>query len=293
MRWATLDDGASRSITLTTGVNSSDVLTDVTGWYGGAGLRTERIDRLGDGAFPSPTVREGRKLTLTGVAQRATPAQIEQFVRELSGMFPSGTTKGHLEVGHENGDALTAVGVEPDGPPRITTSFDYGWCRFEIPLYVPDPYLYGDPAQTVAFTATLGSGLEYPEFDNADGVTTGVLEFGSSMPEPVPVVNTGNAVAYPVIEVAGDFRSGFTLALAGDRAGGGSWGVTYSADVRPGAPVVVDMGGRVLVGGRDQSWALTRRDWGGVRPGGAVSVSIAPNSGGDGTARLMLRPTWM
>ena len=278
-RWARLDDGAGRVVFLDVAGGSDRVLT------------ADRDELIGDGTFTARTLRSGRKLTLGGLAHCPDQAQTEQFERMLSGLFLSDTigtgTKGTLV--HDNGTGpLTAEGVEPDGPPRIETDFRFGRVRFEIPLFAPDPYLRAEPQLSTTSPAGLDAGLEWPLFDNGAGVTTGFLEWsvGSSQ-VAVPVTNHGNAVAYPVVVVSGNFPSGVSVALStGAR-------VTYRGTIWPASPATIDFGGSLSIGGVDQSWAVTDPVWGGVAPGGVVSFSVEPVSGGAGSAVLELRSTYL
>lgn len=298
-RWATLNDGYGNEIHLTTGTDAAIghiLLTKLDGFYGGSEFRLERTSRLGDGLFNSGTNRNGRKLTLAGVASFATGEETEAFARMLSGLFLSDShyhiekQSGWLEAENSNG-ILRAHRVEPDGEIKIQTQIVQCWVRFEIPLLCPDPYLYGPLQQTMAFTAGAGGGLEYVLFDDETATTTGVLEFGAGAVEgAASLVNTGNAVAYPVVEVVGDFPSGFELRFSGD--GPSRWGVTWAGMLSRQEPAWVDMSGSVSVGKLDQSRYLTERFWGGVRPGGQVTVSVFANSGGSGSARLTLLPAY-
>lgn len=269
------------------------VVTKIDGWFDGGEVRTAWVSRVTDGVFPDELWRGGRKLTLGVTEWLETEQEVERRAREISGVFRSGRAgDGELTVSGIV-DELSAVSLALDGQPKVARFLRAGRIEWELPLLAPDPYLYGPVQATTAFTPGTGEGLVYPLFDDDAGNTTGVLEFGESAPPAATLVNTGNAVAYPTIEVVGDMRSGFDLALAGDQTTSGRWGVTYRGDVRPAAPVTVDMAGRVLVNDVDQSWALTRRDWGGVEPGGSVTVTISPAAGGAGTARLSLRPTYL
>lgn len=289
-RWAYLSDGALTAIGLRA-ARGDDALTALDGWYGGVEFRLDgRASRLGDGTFPAATKRGGRKLTLAGVVQRNTAEDIERYERALSGLFPSGETKGWLEAENSTG-VLLCEGVEPDGAPRITTNLDYRWCQFEVPLYSSDPHLYGPVQSTTAWTGGIGEGLIFDLFDDEDD-TTGFLEFGSNAyAAPASLVNVGNATAYPKVIVQGSFPAGFVLRLT---SAGRVFGVTYNGPVTNAAPLVVDMRGSVTMNGVDQSRYLTVRDWDGVAPhGGTVTVAIDAVSTGAGSARLELRSTYL
>ena len=103
---------------------------------------------------------------------------------------------------------------------------------------------------------------------------------------PETVTNQGNATAWPVVTVSGDFPGGFRL-TSGTRA------VEFGFAVFPQSPVVVDMAGSVWVGGAERSHWLRRRDWISVPPQGSASIALDPLAGGTGRAVVAVRDTWL
>lgn len=286
-------DGCGLTIRADDRIGTDSWVSRVDGWFDGADIRADEQDRMGDGAFPVTLWRKGRTLTLAGTRKFKSGEETVRFARQLSAAFRSGTEgNGSLRVVDDTGD-LRALGLALDGRPKVAHDTVFNRVEYELPLIAPDPYLYGDPLLTQAFVQGTGTGLIFPLFDDAAGNTTNVLEFGDEQPPPVTLVNAGNAVAYPVVTVTGDMRSGFVLTLSGDKDDAGPWRVAWQMDTRPQSPVLVDFSGSVTVDGVDQSWALTERGWGGVRPGGKVTLSITPIAAGSGSAILSLRPTYL
>ena len=295
LRYARIEDGAGLRIEEDSAHMPRDVIvTKLDGWFDGADIRHEKVDRLGDGQMLGLMYRSGRTFTMGGRQYLPDEQATVVAARAISGSFPHRDPRGRVVVADEWG-TLTAEGVRLDGRPKVLHDRDMCIVEWELPLVASDPHLYGAAQETTAFTRTAGTGLEYVLFDDQDtGEMTGVLEFGEPLPAPLTLTNEGNAPAFPVIEVVGGMAGGFDLRLFGDRYGGpGRWGVTYRGDVRDRSPVLVDMAGSVTVAGRDQTWAAVSRDWAGVAPGGSVTLQLRALSGGSGGARMTLRSTYL
>lgn len=293
-----IDDGSLIDWTLTDDRRADHVVTKLTGWYG-APVRVEKTDLWQDGAHQGQMWRGGRELTIAGFHRltcHPDPAgEAERLKRAVAGAFRSGSTApGRVAVTDETGVTLEAFSVQLDGAPLFTTW--EGMFSWELPLFAGDPYLYETGRFDVTVTpAGAGSGLVFPLFDDEAGATTGFLEWaGENITGGGALTNLGNATAYPQVTVTGDWPSGFRLVLAGDKDDSDpGWGVTYLGSVNPAVPVVVDMGGAVTVAGVDQGWALADTSWGGVSPGGQVTVSVEPVTVGAGTAQMTLRSTYL
>lgn len=304
-----LSDGWILDWVLTDRPGADHVFTKLDGWLG-TPVRVDKNPMWQDGTHVGQLWREGRPLTVAGfhrfcgAANRADEA--ERLRRAISGAFRSGTSgDGFLRVTEEStGITLEAHNVQLDGAPRFRvdgTDGDY-MVTWELPLFAGDPLLYeyrATPFITQIYTPGIDAGLEVPLFDDADGNTTGFLEFtGERDVETVSLTNWGNAVAYPQATVQGNFPSGFRLVLEGDgpRLRDGTrapWEVTYRGEVLPQSDVVVDMSGMLLIGGLDQSWAVSDPHWGGVEPGGKVTAKLVSVAGGIGQATLALTPTYI
>lgn len=292
IRSVTFSDGCGYTITALGQLDARVFATKVDGWFEGADVRTESINRIGDGQFPSELWRTGRKITLAVTQRLSSEEETDRAARAVSQVFRSGEIgEGVLTVAGI-GPTLSAHGLELDGRPKVSHNLVYKRVEWELPLLATDPYLYGDVQRTLATTGSAGQGLEYPLFDDQEtGVTTGVLEYGEAPPPPAELVNDGNQVAFPVVTVSGSFPNGFAVDVI---TGGHVYGVTYRSTVSPVSPVRVDFAGDVTVGGSDQSWALVRRDWGGVDPGGRMTVRLtALSAEGAGSAEVALRSTYL
>lgn len=293
------DDGCGFVLDTINQPGADVIVQKVDGWYGVA-PKSEHISRITDGNFPGLLWREGRRLTLGVWEYHTSRESVESRARQVAAVFRSGEVgDGTLTVSGIT-EALTAEQIALDGEPKVDTELGVPGLRaarvmWELPLIAHDPYLYGERQVTTAFTRGAGMGLEYPLHDDQDtGVTTGVWEYGDPLPAAATLTNRGTHPAYPIIHVTGDMRSGFILRISGDRhEGRGGWGVTYASDVPDGQTVVVDMAGSVTVDGMDRSWALTQRDWGGVAPGGRVTVSLQPIAQGQGAAQISLYSTYL
>lgn len=291
-RWVEYRDGTGFTLHGEAHHEASCIVTELSGWFEGSEVRVERTARLGDGEFPSPMWRKGRDFNLAVLERFETPQQVIARAREVSGVYRSGELgSGSITADFEGLPRLSAEQVALDARPRVTQNLDNLTIRYELPLYSPDPCLYGPALSTQAFTALAGQGLVFPLFDNEAGQTTGVLEFGELPAPPDELTNSGNATAYPRITVTGSFPNGFTLDVV---TAGRVLGVTYRQTVSPQSPVLVDFSGSVTVDGVEQSWALVRRDWGGVEPQQQMTVRLeALSAEGVGSALVELRPTYL
>lgn len=114
-----------------------------------------------------------------------------------------------------------------------------------------------------------------------------VLDWGKSAPIASALPNEGNADAFPVITVRGDFPAGFNLTWNGRS-------ITYPSTVTASTPVVVDSKtGSVLVGGMDQTYKLTSRDWFSVPAGSSFQPKITALAPSNGWADVSLSSTYM
>lgn len=267
------------------------VVTEFTGWLEGAEVRRERVERLGDGEFPSMVHRIGRDFNLAVLERFEQARDVIVRAREVSSVFRSGEAgRGTLRAWFEGTEVLESVDVALDKRPRVRQNLDNLTLTYELPLYSPDPYLYGEVQSRRIVTAGAGRGLVWPLFRNKAGAQVGRLDWGAPDESDIsPLANTGNATAYPVVRVSGNFPAGFELSLTA-----GDWHrIVFNADVR-GREIVVDFSGSVTVDGVDMSWALSERGWAGVEPGQQATAAIRSLSAeGSGVAHVELRPTYL
>lgn len=273
-----LTDDIGRGLRASNPQTTDSVLTRLNGWVGGVSVKLDRTDRLGDGVMLEPMRREGREITVAGAITLDTPAEAWALERYISGLF-TGRGLGVITV-TQDGAALTAA-VQLDGTVKLATHIDPDPAvEWEIPVYAPDPHLYGAARTMQLRPVDTGAGFVWPGF--ADGFA----DWGVSGGDEAQLTNAGNAAALPTVTVTVDDGSGFRLSS-------GARSVEWVGACSRSVPVVVDMAGRVLVGGVDRSAQLVRREWLSVPPRGVVSMSLSTLSGGGGSAIATVQDTWI
>lgn len=250
---------------------------DVAGWYGGAGVRGEVTARLGHGDFVARARREGRVMTLHGAVVCSDSDERDRQERALSGMVWDGDW---ATMTCDDGDRVLSARVRLDGAPQVV-KVGVQALRFQLPLRSDTPFLYGSPGSVTLRPVGAGIGLEYPLFTRG-----GVLTFGSAVADVELLRNHGNATAWPVFTVVGDFPGGFSVGLADKR-------VTYPWPTFQDIPVTVDMAGGLAVSGVDQSHLLSERGWAGIQPGGVETPVFAPLQGGTGFCTVTVHDTYI
>lgn len=282
-RWARIDEPGGRSWKfLTHSLPYSDYvrleLEDITGWYGGVGVRREREDRYGHGTFSGRGWRSERTMTLKAKAICVTPDLRDLVERELSGILWDGL-EGTLTVEESNGRELHTT-VSLDGTPDIvklgTTAL-----AVNIPLVSDDPFLYSPWREQTITADGLGVGFRWPPFEE------GFADFGDGASGPAPVIwNEGNADSYPEIVVYADDLGGFRTGFDG-RAVSYPWPLMHSI------PVTVDMQGAMRISGIDQTSRLAEREWSHIPPGGTAVPFLELRQAGIGYAVVRSRDTFI
>lgn len=253
------------------------VLVDVTGWYGGVGVRTEKTDRVGHGGWAGRAWRTGRTLTVKAHLEVDDPRQRDAVLRDLSAVLWDGE-EGTLTA---TVDGLTlSCPVKLDGEPGIVPD-GIASATVQLPLYSPDPWLYGE--DRVLFTRPLetGVGLVFPLFSPA-----GVLSFGSAIAQDGVVTNLGTAEAYPTHLVVGNFPGGFRLTVDG-RTVEWPWPTVREA------PVQIESSGSVWIGSANVTAQASLREWSSIAPGHTITPSLAALQGGDGWCETHHRDTYI
>ena len=172
---------------------------------------------------------------------------------------------GTLEV--TTGDLTLTARVRLDG--EVAHAYAYGrkGMEVQIPLLAPDPFLYGPAQEATVNPPGLGEGLKW----NPGVVKDGWIHWGGAVPA-ARLENAGNAEAWPIFEVQGEFPDGFTLTV--DRQT-----VEYPGQVTKKAPVLVDTAsGQVTQRGRDVTHLLIRREWAPIPPRAAVTPRLSPRN---------------
>lgn len=256
-------------------------LVDMSGWYGGVSVRQELPARLGHGLYGGMLRDGGRHLTL--VVEHDADAPVGHALnRMLSGLGRQGV-ESDLTVSTPDGLTLACrVRLEDSPTPDHVTQ---RLTRWTLPLVAPDPCLYG-PAQSVRVsTPAADYGLDWPLFANGDVLTWGS---GADLTVSGWIVNAGNAAAWPVVTVYGDFPSGVSVGDGSGRT------VTFAGIVTPQAPLVLDFAAHTAtVGGEDRSHMLTGRGFFQAPPGGVLRPVLRAAGVGSGYADVQVRSTYM
>ncbi|WIY84338.1 hypothetical protein [Propionimicrobium sp. PCR01-08-3] len=143
------------------------VLTDAAGLDGTSSELTKE-DLLGDGAAIGNMRRPGREVTLEGTLV-GSEDQVKSALARIPGLF-SDKQLGTLEEDRDG--AVRTCQVVLDGQPKVSAVFndEESVADWQLPLFAPDPHLYGSPRQTLLHPVGSGVGLQYPLF--APKVTT-------------------------------------------------------------------------------------------------------------------------
>ena len=251
-------------------VPPANLFTASSGLDGGLGVSSTKTDRLGDGVSQSGWRRPGREITVGGTYFSPGEADSRAFIAMLDGLGASG---GLMRLVRHAGPDVRWCDVRLDGDPKVTAVVedDFGRVEWELPLYAPDPHLYGPERTVQATTAAAGYGLVWPLFDS------GVLDWGADGPAANGTLwNAGTVDAWPVVTVVGNAASGFVL------SDGQGHEVVYRGAVTVQAPVTVDFAsGSAVQSGSDRGELLTGRGWWCVPAnGGSVTPAVRPLQAG-------------
>lgn len=158
----TQDDGARWTFSTVEHVPEPTqyVLEDVTGWYGGSGVRREVTDRYGHGNFMGPGFREGRNMTLKGGIICASSDERDWQERNISGVLWNGL-EGTLW--YDDGETQLSTRVALDGAPQVAQSGTRALV-VQIPLISESPFLHSDWREFTMDPPGLGVGFEFPPF---------------------------------------------------------------------------------------------------------------------------------
>lgn len=258
---------------------TGDFVRDVPGWYDGVSSDVETLDRITAGVMVASSRLAARVFSVVGYSIRDTDTEAAEVARHLAALFSDGgAADGQIEAVHD-GRTLTCF-AQRTGAPTVTLVRPRKRVEWTIPFVAADPHLYGAARTMQLRPVDTGAGFVWPGF--ADGFA----DWGVSGGDEAQLTNAGNAAALPTVTVTVDDGSGFRLSS-------GARSVEWVGACSRSVPVVVDMAGRVLVGGVDRSAQLVRREWLSVPPRGVVSMSLSTLSGGGGSAIATVRDTWI
>lgn len=237
-------------------------LTGLDGAVGGVGVEADNPKRgLGHGLFGGPVSRTGRSMTLKADLQFRSQQDRDVADRYVSGIL-HGVEAGTLTYWVDG--LRLSTRVQLDGEVQHTAE-GYEWVTLQVPLLAPDPFLYAPARESTMATPGMGAGLKW----SGGLLGGGFLRWGGSVPDAV-VENAGNAEAWPVYVVEGDFSAGFRIDVNGHS-------LTYSDPVFRGTPVTIDTGsGQVLVNGQDRTHRLTTRSWEPIPAYGKIVPRLIP-----------------
>ena len=255
----------------------------ITGWTDGVGVRRDATVRpVSNGDFSEPYTMSSRLISLTGSAVATTRQELQDLRDTLTGLLQP-NEYAEISVETSAGTRYSTVGME--GAVGFVQQLD-NVASFKIDLYAPDPHIYGIEKRQKAGSYEVSGGLEFPlayplDYHHSEDFNYAVIQ------------NNGNAPSYPIIEVIGDFYSGFTIY---DRLGGNK--VTYTGMVTRQAPLLLDMArGTATQSGVDKTVLVTERGWFSIPPKESINPIFAPLAGDDtgalGWCDIIYRDTWL
>lgn len=172
-------------------------LTDIAGWYGGVGVVDGGSQRrLGHGFFPSPSLRTGRELTLSGTLVFQSEADRSIADRFVSGLLWDGEL-GELQV---TTDDLTLVSQVKLGGEIRHAYLGTSAMEVQVPLTAPDPFLYAPARRYQVFPAGAGEGLEYNLFASQGAPVGENLAALSGAAKSYGTVQTVDGVEYLTVD---------------------------------------------------------------------------------------------
>ena len=269
-------------------VHTMNIVTNLDGWLGGVDVNSSKNKRYGDGVFISNITRSGRSLTFEGTQAGLSADRVRTAQRTISSLFsgapgPS-THVGLLEADDGSGKWLHC-NVQPDGKFQISADQLFGYISYQLPLYAPDPHLYGAEQDISTGPYTHGTGLSFPIAFPLDWGTAG-------NPGTVQFVNSGLSSTTVTCTVTGGLSAGFQLKR---QESGGS--VTVNWPLLSGDSVTVDTANAaVFINGQSSLGNYTVADeWWTVAPGASCTIQFIPLGVVTGNPMLTLSacPAWM
>lgn len=263
------------------GIGNEFMFDDVaiTGWLDGVGTRRAPTARLtSPGDFPEPASLSSRLITLTGLAKAKNPADLQVMRDKFTGILIGGGYT-ELQVSNLSGSRFATVGLE--GTTSWTQTLDSA-AAWKLDLYAPDPHIYGELRTVNIGSVSQVGGLRYP--------LRYPLQYnaGERAADATTLDNRGNAPAWPIVRVTGEYASGFSLTDNLGRT------VTYRGMVTLSAPVEINMQrGTATQSGVDKSTLITQREWFSVPPNSSIRPAYTPFQSGYGWCDIMIRDTWI
>jgi hypothetical protein len=242
---------------------TNQVVVDIQGWLGSAGIRRNETDKLWQhGIFSERGYKTQRVLTLKGHIETQTRAEAANLCDSLAAIMGDGTL-GTFTV-NDIDQGTRWVPVQLAGAVEIT--WDSGLqVDVTVDMVAPDAYKFGLAASYSTATAAPGGGMDNdPSLFNNE---TDVMDFGEGgTAGTVTIINAGTAPVPAVFTVNGYLPDGggFTITEVGTGRR-----LVYSAANLIEDRIVMDGNdGTVLLNGvSDRSDNLTVREWPLLTPG--------------------------
>jgi hypothetical protein len=253
-----LDNGG----TLGLAPGTNQVVVDIQGWHGSAGIRSNETAKLWQhGIFAERGYKTERVVTVKGHIETLTRGEAAQLVDTLAAIMGDG------ELG-----TLTVNDVDQGtrwAPVKLAGAVEVNWdSGLEIDVVVdlvsPDPWKYGASQTYTTGTAAPGGGMDNdPALFNND---TDVIDFGEGgTAGTITINNTGTAPAPAVFTINGYWdAAGWMITEIGT----GRRLVYTGANMIEDRVILDGADGTVMLNGvSDRSDNLTVREWPLLTPG--------------------------
>src|SRR5699024_5655864 len=134
------------------------VLEDVSGWYGGSGVRRQVTDRYGHGSFMGPGFRDGRYMTVKGAVRCSSTVERDWQERTVWGIVGGGRAG---RAWADEGERRRGTEGGLDGAPQVEKAGTHA-VVCQIPLVPESPSLSGETREITLFPPDSGVGFEFP-----------------------------------------------------------------------------------------------------------------------------------
>lgn len=247
------------------------------------GFRRNKTERpISHGSFLEKGRAEPRVIALTGHAFAVNASTLHKLRSSLAKHLNTG---GFRQFKFDfAGGTRYAIGSCDSGL-TWTQELDH-YARWKFDIYCPDPRLYGNWKEYTMRSLDVDR-TGYDFISTYPAVFTRELE----LPKRPTLQNLGNSEAYPVFELDAN-TSGFKI------TNGAGKSIVFSGTTRRGTLVSIDtFTGRATVGGSDQSYSLSTRNWFSVPAEGSIKPTVdfvaSPNVEANLSMRVKLRDTWI
>lgn len=263
------------------------VFNSVSGWFGGAGVRSSFTPRPADhGSFAGPVFRDNLTPTFSGWAYADTRDQVAAKLMRLCAALADG----HVGTVTVDDPSIGALSIQAQlaAAPQIAWDANQNTWMWQLQVVATDPLKYG-PQQSVStgLPSPGSGGLVWPLFDG-----TGKLEWGTpGDPGRVTLTNPGTADTWPQFQVAGTVLGGVVLT---DVDSGRQ--IVWRGDVPAGANLLIidSSSGHAYINGSLQDTQLTVKQWFPVPAGGSSTVQFSTlgSAGQSGSLTALFAPAY-